>query len=124
MIVRRCKEGDWEDIVKLAAQHTFPFPDLHNMLSAVVVVKDDKVIAFAYVKTLVEAVFIPDKSSRKNIVSSLRLVNETLLQDVKKMGIEQVHLFSENPEFSKILKKHLNFTDCIGDALCLEVANG
>lgn len=122
--VRKAEMKDWEDIVRLAAQHKFPFPDFRNMLSAVVVVKDGKVIAFAYVKALVEAVFIPDLSSKKNIVSSLRLIYNELLGKVKEMNVEQVHLFTDNHEFADILKAHFNFEDANGEALVLEVANG
>ena len=122
--VRRAVKEDWEAIVVLAAQHNFPFPDMRNMLSCVVVVKDEKVIAFAYVKALVEVVFIPDLSSKKNIVSSLRLVYDKLLEDVKEMNTEQVHLFTTNHEFAEIMKNHFNFTDIIGEGLVLEVANG
>lgn len=122
--VRQVVKEDWEAVVKLAAQHNFPFPDMRNMLSAVVVVKDDKVIAFAYVKALVEAVFIPDLSSKKNIVSSLRLVNEKLVEFVKEMNVEQIHLFTKDPEFAEIMKNHFNFDGIEGEGLVLEVANG
>ena len=121
---RRAKKEDFEDIVRLAAQHDFPLPNLQNIFSSVVVVKDDKVIAFAYVKALVEAVFIPDLSSKKNIVSSLRLVHDKLLEDVKQMNVEQVHLFTSNPEFAEIMKEHFGFEAAVGEALVLEVANG
>lgn len=122
--VRRANKKDWEEIVKLLAQHSFPFPNFRNILSAVVIVKDEKVIAFAYVKTLVEAIFIPDLSSRRNVISSLKLVYDKLLEDVKEMNIDQVHLFTSDPQFADILKNHFHFDDIIGEGLVLEVANG
>lgn len=121
---RRVRPEDWGAIVELSAQHSFPLPDFKNFLSTVVIVKDGKVIAFAYVKALVEAVFVPDTSSRKNIVSSLRLVYDKLLEDVREMNIEQVHLFTSNPEFAEIMKEHFHFDDIVGEGLVLEVANG
>lgn len=122
--VRRVQKEDWDDIVELSTQHGFSLPDFQNFLSSVVIVKDGKVIAFAYVKALVEAVFLPDRSSKKNIVSSLRLVYDKLLEDVKEMDVKQIHVFTDNLEYADILKSHFHFDDIVGKGIVLEVANG
>lgn len=122
--VRRAIKEDWEDIVRLSALNDFPIPDFKNFLSSVVIVKDGKVIAFGYVKALVEAVFLPDTSSKKNIASSLRLVCDKLIEDLQGLDVSQVHLFTTNPEFAEIMRQHYNFTDIVGEGLVLEVPNG
>lgn len=122
--IRRCTKEDWEAIVELSARHKFPFPDFKNMLSAAVVVKDGKVIAFGYIKQFVEAVFVPDVTSKKNTVLSLDMLIGQLIKDTKELGIDQIHAFvpkEDYPNHLDILKKHYGFTDCIGDIVCLEV---
>ena len=122
--VRRAIQEDWDSIVELSAQHSFPLPDFKNFVSSVVIVKDGKVIAFGYTKLFVEAVFLPDKSSKKNIVSSLKLVCGKLIEDLQETNVGQVHLFTLDPEFAEIMKRHYNFTDIEGEGLVLEVPNG
>jgi hypothetical protein len=119
--IRKAKKEDWEDIVKLSALSGLPFPDFDRLISASVVVKDDKVIAFGYIKTFVEAIFFPDKESKKSIAVSFRLLHEQMLKECKELGIPTITIFSENPSFTKILEDNFNYTPCKGDAIYREV---
>jgi hypothetical protein len=90
------------------------------MLSAAVIVEDNKVIAFGCIKKFVEATFIPS-GVKKEIAISLRLLSEQMLKDSQELGLDFIHVFSENKSFIQILKSHFNYTDCKGAAVQLEI---
>lgn len=126
MIVRLAEKKDWDDIVRLAKEQDYPFPDFSNLKMIRVVVKDGKVIAFGYVKLLAEAVFAPCKKSKKDIGAALKLIHKALLEDVKEMNFKQVHVFSMPHDYGDILIKHFGFEDVKGrsQVLNIEVPNG
>jgi hypothetical protein len=119
--IRRAEKRDWDDIVRISSEQDFPFPTFENLQSFVVVVKDDKVIAFGYVKLLAEAVFAPSKKSKKDAGAALKLIHEMLLEDVKALNFKQVHVFSMPHEYGDILIKHFGFEDVIGRSQVLNI---
>jgi len=119
--VRAGTPEDWDDIVRISKEQDYPFPDLSNLVSFRVVVKDGKVIAFGYVRLLAEAVFAPSKESKKDIGASLKLIYERMLEDVKEQRFKQVHVFSMPHEYGDILIKHFGFEDIIGRSQVLNI---
>jgi hypothetical protein len=119
--VRRGEREDWEDIVRLAKEQDFPFPDLSFLQSLWVVVKDGKVIAFGYVRLLAEAVFAPSKKSKKDIGAALKLIHEKMLEDVKVLNFKQIHVFSMPHDYGDILIKHFGFEDVVGRSQVLNI---
>lgn len=121
MKVRRGNSEDWDDIVRISKEQDYPFPDLSHLQSFWVIVKEDKVIAFGYVRLLAEAVFAPSKESKKDIGASLKLIHEKMLEDVIKMKFRQVHVFSMPHEYGDILIKHFGFEDVVGRSQVLNI---
>jgi len=121
MIVRSAVKEDWEQLMELNAQHNFPFPDFNNMLTVLVVEDEGKIIAWGYLKMLVEAVFIPAKGNKKKVVKSLKLLNDEGIRQAKRNKVEQIHSFIVDPSFKDILVKHFDYGIAKGDALILNV---
>ena len=122
MEVRPAKKEDWPALVELCAKHSFPFPDLENLLDVVVAEDNGKIVAWVYTEKFVEAVFVPDKDSN-NItkVKSLKLLTEKSSELTKARGIKQVHSFVKDERFAELLVKRFHYGVCTGTPLVLNL---
>jgi hypothetical protein len=102
MEVRPAKKEDWESLIKICAEHSFPFPDFGNILDVLVVENDGKIVAWGYTEKFVEIVFIP-KMDEPSItkVKSLKLLSEKSSELTKARGIKQVHSFVKDERFRR-----------------------
>lgn len=91
----------------------FPLPNLTNPLYVVKqsVVSDDKLIASFWVKITSEvSIVFGSEASSLSRARALLEVYHFLLDEMKRQGLDDTHLFVKNPgDFGNILVKHLKF---------------
>lgn len=101
----------------------FPLPDLsHSVIDAVVVDENDKVLGFGIVKLFAEAVMTLDKSQPTRVkIETLRLLFQEAIRGVVGADLHHIHAFVQDPEFSRLMKKHFGFETAKGEAIVTEV---
>jgi hypothetical protein len=98
----------------------FGIPNRNHLVTQGVVEKDGTVVAYGMVKQFAEAILVLDlDESTKAKVEAIRILMEVAIMDSTKQGVEQLHVFVQDPAFAEILKKHFGFVPCTGQALVL-----
>ena len=100
----------------------FGIPGRANIVTQGVVEKDGIVLGYGQVKVFCEAIMVLDLDiPQRDKIDVIRKLMEIAIMDSTKTGYEQLHVFVQNPEFAKILKKHFGFQSCSGEALVLNL---
>ena len=110
MIVRETTKEDYDEMVRIAGKHSYPFPDFAQMVGLLVVVDNNQIVSFGYLMKFVEAVFMPDLSlSKRKIAEALTLLNDEAIKNAKLIGVTQLHGSVQSPVFERLLHKHLGY---------------
>lgn len=107
------------DIVRLEKNATFPVEHINRpKVLQKTYEEEGKLIASAFVTVTTETaiIFSSDASSleRARAVKDLFI---TILKDLKERGIQDNHMFIEDPEFASLIEKHLKFERATGIAM-------
>lgn len=122
MIVRPAKKEDYQTLVELHRDHSFPFPDFDNILDILVAADNGKIVAWGYTKKYVEVVFVPDKKSPDiTKVKALKLLTEMSSNLTIARGIDQIHSYVEDEKFAQLLVERFNYGVCTGIPLFLNL---
>lgn len=97
-------------------------PSLKNVIVNSTIVQDNKVIGYGVVKAYAEAVLILDPTIRKRSKAAA-VVNglDFAIEQCKIAGVEQVFIFSNDKNYTKLLKKHYGFKETSGTTLFIEL---
>lgn len=100
----------------------FGIPGRNHVVTQGVVESHGKVIAYGQVKAFCEAIMVLDlEEPTREKIEAVRKLMEIAIMDSTNTGYEQMHVFVQDPEFAKILKKHFGFQPCSGEALVLNL---
>ncbi len=94
----------------------FVFPDLSNSISNVVLKDDGKIIGFACLRNILEAVMMLSQDPRERAKAIPEFINLARYQasDARQFGF---YSFVQDPHFAHILKKKFGFVDSKGQTL-------
>lgn len=97
-------------------------PSLKNVIVNSTIIQDNKVIGYGVVKAYAEAVLILDPEIRKRskaaaVINGLNFA----LEQCRVAGVEQVFIFSNDKNYTKLLKKRYRFKEASGVTLFLEL---
>ncbi len=126
MVIRPLRREDLERIDEIYRQghdESFSLPDMSNTLTSAVVVDDnDKVVGFGVVKVYAEAIMVldPDQSKMNRIVEMDQLFSEAY-RACEEVGLQQLHVFVQDPGLQRLLTKHYGFKVATGVALVKEL---
>lgn len=123
--LRPVREDDLVSVDQIWNRHhrcDFGVPSLANVIDSRMIEGDSGVIGFGMVKLFAEGVIILDKdqsltSRAKGIIIGI----EHALDVVKMAGLEQFHIFTDDPHYIEVLKKHWGFRTAPGTVLYKEV---
>lgn len=80
------------------------------------------VVGFAIVKALPEAVMALDKdASLRDKVEALKAFVYSAAHELAKMGVTEFVMFTDDPKYEALLKKHFGFVEVKGKALALDL---
>jgi len=115
------------DLVKLNQIHSQYYsdlwlPGLYNILGSGVVEYQGEIVGFGIVKLRPECLIYLDKAKSTRIKSQalLRLYGEAKLV-ANRYGYGELIAHSNDPEYTKLLTKHLKFEEQIGKLVRLEL---
>lgn len=112
---------DWEDIVRISLQHSPDPIDFNYIINGATVLKDDRVVAAGFIKHQLEAVFIPDLTSKKDIVRSVRLLQEAAKQFAATQNVRSLYAYVEDGPYADIIQKKFGYLPTNGKAYYLSV---
>lgn len=100
----------------------FGVPSMANVIEGKVLEQDGVVIGFGMVKLFAEGIIILDKdahltSRAKGIIVGI----EHALDVVKQAGLEQFHIFTDDPHYIEVLQKHWGFRTAPESVLYREI---
>lgn len=84
-----------------------PDNPLTHFEAAVVVEKDNSLLAFGVNRKMLEAVFYCDGSNKERAIA-LRILMEASIRDAKSQGMKRIHAFVDE-SFYEIMKKQFGF---------------
>jgi len=126
MIIRQVLRSDLEridEIYRTGHNESFALPDLQNQITSAVVVDDnDKIVAFGVVKVYAEAVMVVDLNQSKmdRILEMDQLFAEAY-RGCEEQGIQQLHVFVQDPKLQRLLERKYGFKPANGVALVKEL---
>lgn len=104
----------WEKHFK----HEFEFPDFINgFISSFSVVQDDKLIAIAGVKPILESIVVLDQDSSPRIRhKALYEILEVSEYVGRRNNFDQLHAFIQDPHYLKVMERR-GFTKTVGQGV-------
>jgi hypothetical protein len=123
--LRPTRRDDLEVVDRIWRKHhsdDFGVPSLNNVIDNRVIQGDGRIIGFGMVKLFAEGVIVLDKgvplpSRAKGIIVSI----EHALDSVKRAGLEQFHVFTDDPHYIEVLQRHWGFRTAPGTVLYKEI---
>lgn len=107
---RAACQRDLEQINKIIADSNFVIDGPKLEMLIVAVDKNDKVIGFLSLVTVLECAFLFDSNlSLKDRISSLKEFAKVGANEAKNLGFDIVHAFVEEDKVAKLLQKHFEF---------------
>lgn len=117
---REIRDSDLERIKEIHRQHhSFPFSDPRvNVGSSVVENENGLIIGCGYLRPIVEAIMYLDlgQSPRVKVEALTKMIHDGIFY-ADKFGMTELHLFAEDENFKKVLRKHFSFTEPKAPAL-------
>ncbi len=103
----------------------FGVPSMANVIDSRTLLSDGQVIGLGMVKLFAEGIIVLDKdvplpSRAKGIIVGI----DHALDVVKRAGLEQFHVFTDDPHYIEVLKKHWGFRTAPGTVLYREIDRG
>lgn len=121
-MIRKSIESDVSRIQRLCAGKEYEADCIRDIISDRVVDDDSRIIAYGAVKMFAEAVLVLDNSeSVRNKIKALRDLMNAAIFETKKARISELHVFTTDDSFVKVLKKHFGFVNIKGHALVREL---
>ena len=121
-MIRKSIESDVSRIQRLCTGKEYEADCIRDIISDRVIVDDNRITAYGAVKMFAEAVLVLDNSeSVRTKIKALRDLMNCAIFETRKAKISELHVFTENDSFAKILKKHFNFVNIKGHALVREL---
>lgn len=109
-----------EQIDKLCDQHGF-VNYRNNLAGGGVVIHNDSLIAYGGIRKIYEGVVALDqKLPKKTRKEALQLLFDCGMIHCTKYGIDEWHVFVEDPIFRKLLIKSYGFKECKGNGLVFQ----
>lgn len=109
-----------KQIDKLCEEHGF-VNHRDNLIAGGIILKDSKVIAYGAVRKIFEGVIALDqKLSKRQRKEALQLLFDHGMMHCTKVGIDEWHVFVEDPVFRKILISSYGFKECKGNGLVFQ----
>jgi hypothetical protein len=107
LILRRPKVDDLpeiEDIARKYSDNPLPVKFVH----AAVIEKDNNVISFGVIRSIIEDLLYTDGSDRDKVESLKQLIRKAK-SDALSVNADAIYTFAESEEFAAILEKHFGF---------------
>ncbi len=123
MIIRRLTEDDIPMFREMHnSNHDYEYHEPRLEIGSIVVENEFGVVGAGYLKPITEAVMVLNKfeSLRTRTIAMNTMIRQAVL-DVKSLGLPQVHMWANDPEFSKLLQKHYKCEKLPGDSLILRI---
>lgn len=123
--LRPVREADLEIVNQIWLKHhkgDYGVPSMANVIDSRVIEGHRNVVGFGMVKLFAEGVIVLDKdvpltTRAKSIIIGI----DHALDMVKAAGLEQFHVFTNDPHYIEVLKKHWGFRTAPGTVLYKEV---
>lgn len=124
MRIRPVTKSDLERIDEIYRQghdQKFSLPSLKMTVTSAVVATN-KVIGFGVVKFYAEAIAILDlNESKVDRLDALELLLHEAFRACEEQGIDQLHVYVQDPQFQRLLEKKYDFKVATGVALVKEI---
>lgn len=122
--LRPLRRGDLEKIDQIWREHhqgRYGLPTLNNVVDAQIIMSGNDVVGAGVVKLFAEGVLVLDKNfplatRAKGVITAI----EHGIDVVRREGLEQFHLFSDDPHYCEVLQKHWGFRTAPGTMLFRE----
>ncbi len=123
LISKEPEEKDYDEIVRLYLRD--PSYDLtFGGLAERIVKKEEKLLGYGIVKRFAEAVLVLDKDkTQREKVGTLISLLKAAIRECQIARIDDLHVFSTDPQFSKLLINQFGFQRVKGDALVFDLRN-
>ncbi len=116
MKIRKARSTDFDSILNLYQQRDLG-PKFDKVVSTAVIEDEDKIIAFADFRLLLEATILIDKNiPHRKAVEVIKELIEVGKLEARKHGFDSIHAFTTVHGFDQILAKHFGFKYCKGSA--------
>lgn len=101
----------------------YGLPSRANVIDDRVIVDGDgKFVGYGMVKLFAEGIILLDKDLPKPTIAKSVVVGiEHSLDVVKTAGLEQYHVFTDDPHYIEVLRKHWGFRTASGTVLFREI---
>lgn len=114
-----------DDIWRKHHSSDFGVPSMDNVIESCTLESNGQVIGLGMVKLFAEGIIVLDKdiplpSRAKGIIIGI----DHALDVVKRAGLEQFHVFTDDPHYIEVLKKHWGFRIAPGTVLYREIDRG
>lgn len=114
-----------DDIWKRHHSKDFGVPSMANVIDSKTLISDGRVVGLGVVKLFAEGVIVLDKdvpipTRAKGIIVGI----DHALDVVKRAGLEQFHVFTDDPHYIEVLQKHWGFRIAPGTVLYREIDRG
>ena len=121
MIIRGARKSDLKFIEDIYREYDFKLEPKHIEMMVIAEDEDSTPIAVMSLNTVLECSFLTSKTSlKKQKVEALKQLVEIGIREVKQLGYDNTHAFS-NELIAPILKKHFGFKPANGENLILFV---
>lgn len=127
MIIRPPQRSDNDPLVEIYEKfyaNEFPL-DLSTAFASVLAEKDGKIVGFGWLDLYVESHILLDKDARmRDKGQALKEIDSYGAQVAANAGMDQVHAFTTDPKFGRILEKHLHYRPTISRCFVKDLNNG
>jgi hypothetical protein len=109
-----------KQIDKLCTDHGF-VNHLDNLAAGGIILHDRRVVAYGAVRKIYEGLIAIDQGlPKKSRREALQLLFDHGMMHCNKIGINEWHVFVEDPAFRKILINSYGFKECKGNGLIFQ----
>lgn len=103
-------------------QHDYEWVDPKLGRGSIVVLKDDIVIGAGFLRPILEAVMILDKTKPlRNKAVALEHLMQNAVDDAKSLGVDRIFAWAKDPTFCAELQKHYDYEIVTGTSLCKRI---
>lgn len=128
MRIRRTRRQDFpriDAIYREGHDDKFGLPNFDKSVTHAVIEHEGVVIAFGIVKFYAEAVAVLDlKQPRLDRIEALTMLLTEAFRACEDEGLEQLHVYVQDPLFQRLLEQKFDFKPATGTALVKEFSNG
>lgn len=128
MRIRKTRRQDFKQIDEIyrgGHDEKFALPNLDKSITHAVIEHEGVVIAFGIVKLYAEAVAVLDqRQPRLDRIEALTVLLTEAFRACEDEGLEQLHVYVQDPLFQRLLEQKFDFKPATGVALVKEFSNG